>query len=135
MVFLSYWTFAKSHGSQLAFLESLMRARDDLDKSDVTAIMESARRKVKQENLSDVPEGGITVIGRVEAAHSGGSGLFGGRINLPGAKSSGGPGEPNAGSAGWTALAASARLMGAGWRAAASREGSIPSPVGRQPGL
>jgi len=53
MVFLSYWTFAKAHGSQLAFWEALMRARDDLDKSDVTAIMESARRKVKQEKWGD----------------------------------------------------------------------------------
>lgn len=114
MVFLSYWTFAKAHGSQLAFLESLMRARDDLDKADVTAIMESARRKVKQEGLSDVPEGGITVVGRVEAAHAGGLGLFAGRLNLgtgtirvpEGARAAGG----------WNALAASARLMGANWR-------------------
>lgn len=123
MVFLSYWTFAKAHGSQLAFLESIMRARDDLDKSDVTAIMESARRKVKQENLSDVPEGGITVVGRVEAAHSGNSGLFGGRLNLPaGAVALG----DTAGANSWQALAAGARLMGAGWRAAATRDGSTP---------
>lgn len=91
-----------------------MRARDDLDKADVTAIMESARRKVKQEGLSDVPEGGITVVGRVEAAHAGGLGLFAGRLNLgtgtirvpEGARAAGG----------WNALAASARLMGANWR-------------------
>lgn len=117
MVFLSYWTFAKAHGSQLGFLEALMRARDDLDKSDVTAIMESARRKVKQENLSEIPEGGITIVGRVEAAHAGGAGLFGGRLNLPGATKALTGSDPSS-TVGWTALAASARLMGAGWRQA-----------------
>jgi hypothetical protein len=130
MVFLSYWTFAKAHGSHLNFVESLIRARDDLEKADVTAIMESARRKVKQENLSDVPEGGVTVVGRVEAAHSGNSGLFGGRLNLPSTKglTSVSGVDGSVGSQGWTALAASARLMGAGWRAAASnnRDGAIP---------
>lgn len=64
MVFLTYWTFAKAHGPQLGFLEALMRARDDLDKSDVSAIMESARRKVRQEGLADVPESGPTVVSR-----------------------------------------------------------------------
>lgn len=72
MVFLTYWTFAKAHGPQLSFLEALMRARDDLDKSDVSAIMESARRKVKQEGLSEVPESGPTVMSRVEQANAGG---------------------------------------------------------------
>jgi hypothetical protein len=71
MVFLSYWTFAKAHGSQLNLVESLIRARDGLEKADVTAIMESVRRKSKPENLSDVPEGSISIVGRVELAHSG----------------------------------------------------------------
>lgn len=140
MVFLSYWNFAKAHGSQLAFVESIMRARDDLDKGDVSAIMESARRKVKQENLSDIPPDGITVVGRVEAAHATGGGLFGGRLNLgtgtirvPGAiggkDAGGGDAGAGAGSSGWGAFAASARLMGTGWRNAAgggSSGGMIP---------
>ncbi|UZJ51131.1 hypothetical protein CBS101457_000451 [Exobasidium rhododendri] len=114
MVFLSYWTFAKAHGSQLAFLESTMKARDDLDKADVTAIMESARRKVKQENLADIPEGGMTVMGRVEAASSGG-GLF--SMNKLGL-SKGSLGHDGSGqmTAGWGALAASAHFLGQTWR-------------------
>jgi exocyst complex component 3 len=123
MVFLSYWTFAKAHGSQLAFLDSLMRARDDLDKADVTAIMESAKRKVKQENLSDVPEGGVTVIGRVEAAqHQGG--LF--NMNKLGlGKNADGSASTQA-AAGWSALAASAHFLGQGWRAAHTNNSAIP---------
>ncbi|PWN37448.1 uncharacterized protein FA14DRAFT_176743 [Meira miltonrushii] len=113
MVSLSYLTFVKAHGSQLAFLEALMQARDDLEKSDVTTIMEGARRKVKQENLSEIPEGGITIIGRVAKPaflEEGASDLHGATKALNGS-------DPSS-TVGWTALAASARLMGAGWRQA-----------------
>ncbi|CAL1715330.1 unnamed protein product [Somion occarium] len=33
LVFLSYWSFAKVHGPNVAFVEALMKARDDLDRS------------------------------------------------------------------------------------------------------
>lgn len=128
MVFLSYWTFAKAHGSQLPFLESLMRARDDLDKGDVNAIMESARRKVKQENMPDIPESGPTIMSRVAQAHAGfGSGIL---ANLVGAGSGGGTGQssssasnvdggdaPAAKGQGWSAFASAQAYLGAaGWR-------------------
>ncbi|GAA5821962.1 hypothetical protein JCM10212_004088 [Sporobolomyces blumeae] len=48
MVFLDYWPFRRKYGPQLAFTEQLMKARDDLDKSAVSEIMESVRRKVKE---------------------------------------------------------------------------------------
>ncbi|GAA5933678.1 SNARE-binding exocyst subunit SEC6 [Sporobolomyces koalae] len=48
MVFLDYWPFRRKYGPQLAFMESLMKARDDLDKSAVNEIMESVKRKVKE---------------------------------------------------------------------------------------
>ncbi|KAK0554741.1 SNARE-binding exocyst subunit S6 [Tilletia horrida] len=60
MTFLSYYPFAKAHGPQLAFVEHLLKARDDLDKSDVNAVMESCKRKVKQERLG---EGGADGVG------------------------------------------------------------------------
>ncbi|KAN0060094.1 SNARE-binding exocyst subunit S6 [Thecaphora frezii] len=76
MVFLPYWTFAKAHGAQLGFLEALIRARDDLKKDDVSGIMESARRKVKQEGLHDLmPQEGVpTVMSRVAQSYGGGFG-------------------------------------------------------------
>ncbi|KAG8933913.1 SNARE-binding exocyst subunit S6 [Tulasnella sp. 418] len=56
LVFLSYWPFAKKHGPNLQFVESLMKARDDLDRSAVSDVMESVKRKVKEENLGDPAE-------------------------------------------------------------------------------
>lgn len=53
LVFLSYWSFAKVHGPNITFVESLMKARGDLDRSDVSEVMESVKRKVKEENLMD----------------------------------------------------------------------------------
>ena len=53
LVFLSFWSFAKVHGPNLTFVEGLMKARDDLDRSAVNQVMESVRRKVKEENLTD----------------------------------------------------------------------------------
>ncbi|KAL9938453.1 hypothetical protein V8E36_003076 [Tilletia maclaganii] len=53
MTFLSYYPFAKAHGPQLAFVEHLLKARDDMDNSDVKAVMESCKRKVKQEKLGE----------------------------------------------------------------------------------
>lgn len=53
LVFLSFWSFAKVHGPNIAFVESLMKARDDLDRTAVGEVMESIKRKVKEENLTD----------------------------------------------------------------------------------
>jgi exocyst complex component 3 len=53
LVFLSYWQFAKVHGPNLQFVESLMRNRDDLDRSAVNDVMESIKRKVNDEGLTD----------------------------------------------------------------------------------
>jgi len=53
LVFLSYWPFAKKHGPNLQFVEALMKARDDLDRSAVNEVMESIKRKVKEDNLEE----------------------------------------------------------------------------------
>ncbi|KAM0786314.1 hypothetical protein ACM66B_001791 [Microbotryomycetes sp. NB124-2] len=53
MVFLDYWPFRKKYGPNLAFVENLMKARDDLDRSAVNDIMESVKRKVSNEVLSE----------------------------------------------------------------------------------
>ena len=90
MVFLPYWSFAKAHGAHMGFLEAIMKARDDLKRDDVNALMESARRKVKSEGLNDlVPEtGGPTVMSRVAQAY--GSGFGGGLLaNLGGERAAG----------------------------------------------
>ena len=52
MVFLSFWSSAKAHGPNIAFVEGLMKARGDLDRTAVNEVMESAKRKV-EENLTD----------------------------------------------------------------------------------
>jgi len=59
MVFLSFWALAKVHGPNIAFVEGLMKARGDFDRSAVNEVMESVKRKVKDENLTDPPEATI----------------------------------------------------------------------------
>ncbi|KAI9444471.1 exocyst complex component Sec6 [Lactarius indigo] len=49
LAFLSFWSFAKVHGPNLA------RA-GDLDRSSVNEVMDSIKRKVKEEGLTDPPE-------------------------------------------------------------------------------
>jgi len=56
MVFLSYWSFAKIHGPNIAFVEGLMKSRGDFDRSAVSDVMESVKRKVKEEGITDPPE-------------------------------------------------------------------------------
>ncbi|TDL23906.1 exocyst complex component Sec6 [Rickenella mellea] len=56
LAFLSFWSFAKVHGPNIAFVECLMKARDDLDRSSVNEVMDSIKRKVKEEGLTDPPE-------------------------------------------------------------------------------
>ncbi|KDN40017.1 exocyst complex component Sec6 [Tilletiaria anomala UBC 951] len=70
MAFLSYWSFAKAHGPQLAFVEHIWRQRDDLERSDVAAIMESCKRKVAAEGLTEIPETGATIVHRAMQAYS-----------------------------------------------------------------
>lgn len=109
MVFLPYWTFAKAHGPNLAFFEALLRARDDMEKADVQSVMDSARRKVKQENMPDVPESGATIMSVVSQAQGGGL-----LESLAGWANA--PQDPSKGIA-WTSFAQSAQnYLGAGWR-------------------
>jgi exocyst complex component 3 len=53
IVFLSFWAFARVHGPNIAFVEGLMKARGDLDRSAVSEVMDSIKRKVKDEGLTD----------------------------------------------------------------------------------
>lgn len=53
IVFLSYWSFAKVHGPNLAFVEGLMKARGDFDRTAVSDVLDSIKRKVKDENIQD----------------------------------------------------------------------------------
>ncbi|EKM81869.1 hypothetical protein AGABI1DRAFT_118936 [Agaricus bisporus var. burnettii JB137-S8] len=56
IVFLSYWSFAKVHGPNLGFVEGLMKSRGDFDRAAVSDVMESIKRKVRDENIQDPPE-------------------------------------------------------------------------------
>jgi len=56
MVFLSYWDFAKVHGPNIQFVEALMRAREDLDRTAVSEVMESVKRKAKDEEVTEPGE-------------------------------------------------------------------------------
>jgi len=53
IAFLSVWNFVKVHGPNIAFVESLIRARGDFDRSSANDVMESIKRKVKDEGLTD----------------------------------------------------------------------------------
>lgn len=53
IAFLSFWSFAKVHGPNIAFVEGLMKSRGDFDRSAVSEIMDSIKRKVKDEGLTD----------------------------------------------------------------------------------
>ncbi|KAG9012175.1 SNARE-binding exocyst subunit S6 [Tulasnella sp. JGI-2019a] len=53
LLFLSYYPFAKKHGPNIAFVEALMKARDDLGKSAVSEVMDSIKRKVKDDNIGE----------------------------------------------------------------------------------
>ncbi|KAJ3514989.1 hypothetical protein NLJ89_g2038 [Agrocybe chaxingu] len=56
IAFLSFWSFAKVHGPNIAFVETLMKSRSDFDRSAVSEIMDSIKRKVKDEGLAEPPE-------------------------------------------------------------------------------
>jgi exocyst complex component 3 len=53
LVVLSFYRFAQQYGPNLTFVEALLRARDDFDRSAVNEAMEAIRRKVKDENITD----------------------------------------------------------------------------------
>lgn len=53
MAFLAYWDFAKAHGPNIQFVESIMKAREDFDRSAVNEVMESVKRKVKDEDIKE----------------------------------------------------------------------------------
>ncbi len=53
LVFLSFKEFAKVHSPNLAFVEGLRKARDDLDRSAVSEVMDRIKRRVKEDGISD----------------------------------------------------------------------------------
>ncbi|KAG8883419.1 SNARE-binding exocyst subunit S6 [Tulasnella sp. 331] len=75
LVFLSYWPFAQKHGPNFAFTEALMKARDDLNRSEVSEVMDSVKRKVKEEKLGD-PEA-PTIMKKINVSQGGISGFLG----------------------------------------------------------
>ncbi|KAG9223962.1 hypothetical protein CCMSSC00406_0004422 [Pleurotus cornucopiae] len=70
MVFLSFWSFAKVHGPNIAFVEGLMKSRSDLDRSAVGEVMDSVKRKVKDEGITDPAEPTIMKRVAVQGAFS-----------------------------------------------------------------
>ncbi|WFD33815.1 SNARE-binding exocyst subunit S6 [Malassezia cuniculi] len=114
MVFLPYWTFAKAHGPNLQYLDALLRARDDIERADAASIMESAKRKVKQENMAEVPESGATIMQAVAQAQS--SSFFGALTGWTSAQNFLSSAAESR-STPWSSLAQSAQsYLGAGWR-------------------
>jgi exocyst complex component 3 len=65
MFFLDYWPFAKRYGANLAYVEAVLKARDDLDKSQVRDIMDGLRKKVNDEALAEPPN--PTIFSRLPA--------------------------------------------------------------------
>ncbi|KAG9053144.1 SNARE-binding exocyst subunit S6 [Serendipita sp. 407] len=56
LIFLSFFHFAQRYGPNLAFVENLIRARDDFDRSAANEAMEAIKKKIKDENITDPPE-------------------------------------------------------------------------------
>jgi exocyst complex component 3 len=65
MFFLDYWPFAKRYGPNLAYVEAVLKARDDLDKSQVREIMDGLKKKVSEDALTDPPN--PTIFSRLPA--------------------------------------------------------------------
>ncbi len=61
MMFMDFWQFAKKHGPNMAFVEALVKGRDDLDKPTMNDVIETLRRRVRDEGLGDPPEPTIMV--------------------------------------------------------------------------
>lgn len=85
MVIMDWYTFARAHGPQLQFMESLLRARDNLDRADIGDILDSLRRRVAEEGIGEPDEPTIMVSCMVRRladnqvkihGHSGAAGLM-----------------------------------------------------------
>lgn len=61
MVFMDYWQFAKKHGPNLPFVEAVLRGRDDWDKVTVNEVMETLKRKTREEGIVEPEETTIMV--------------------------------------------------------------------------
>jgi len=59
---LDYYAFAKRYGPNLPFVESLIKARDDLDRQATNDILESVRRKAETTSAPDQP----TIFNRLQ---------------------------------------------------------------------
>jgi exocyst complex component 3 len=64
MIFMDYWQFAKKHGPNLPFIEALLRGRDDMDKVTLNEVLETLRRKIREEGLGEPEEPTIMVSGQ-----------------------------------------------------------------------
>ncbi|KZO90007.1 hypothetical protein CALVIDRAFT_431147 [Calocera viscosa TUFC12733] len=53
LIFIEIWNLTKKHECNFAFVEALMKARSNLDRSDVNEIIQSIRRKVDEEKLGE----------------------------------------------------------------------------------
>ncbi|RXK37654.1 hypothetical protein M231_05066 [Tremella mesenterica] len=69
MVFMDYWSFAKIHGPQMQFVEAVLRARDDWDRATCNEVMETLRRKVREEGIGDPEE--PTIMVKVQGSSAG----------------------------------------------------------------
>lgn len=69
MVFMDYWPFAQHHGPNLAFTEAILRGRDDLDKHQLNHVVETIKRKVKEQGLGEPEE--PTIMVKVDKADVG----------------------------------------------------------------
>jgi len=78
MVLLDYWQFARQYGPNLSFIESILRGRDDLERPEVNEIIETIRRKVREEGLGEPDEATIMTKVREMAGGSGGGYGLGG---------------------------------------------------------
>lgn len=61
LLFMSYWEFAKIHGPNVAFVEALLKARSDFDRTAVSEVMESVKGKAKEVEEPEEP----TIMKRV----------------------------------------------------------------------
>ncbi|KIL69433.1 hypothetical protein M378DRAFT_69839 [Amanita muscaria Koide BX008] len=68
IVFLSYWSFAKVHGPNIAFVDGLMKSRGDFDRTAANEVMESVKRKVKEESITEPSE--PTIMKKVAVPNS-----------------------------------------------------------------
>jgi hypothetical protein len=65
MIFMDFWQFAKKYGPNMPFIEAILRGRDDLDKATTNEAIDTLRRKIREEGLTDPPEPTIMVSCRL----------------------------------------------------------------------